>query len=100
MMETRRWTDLYEFFQFAKVNPGMVVSDESLLQLELICRGYQVALSAHVISESGTDFNYCFGNYLQARFGWSSCQGWARAIQRHCRGKDRGWKRFFTEKKA
>ena len=90
-----RWTDLYEFFQFAKQNPGMVVRDCSLPELETLCGGYSLALKTHGIEEFGTEFRSRFGDYLYQRFGWSTCQGWAIAIQCHSRAKDKGWNRFF-----
>ena len=92
---TRTRNDLYAVSQHVREHPGMWVRNRSLDELELLIRGYENGLATHGIEEFGTNFHRRFSDYLAGRFGWSLCQGWAVAIQRHSRAKDRGWARFF-----
>src|SRR5262245_6657894 len=87
--------DLYELLQCVKECPGMYVRALSLEDLESQLWGYETALATHGIEEFGTGFRRRFCDYLYQRFGWGLALGWATAIRRHSRAKDRGWKRFF-----
>ena len=95
-MPARKSRDIYEFFERVRQRPGMYFRRKSLRELETMCHGYASALHNHKIQEPGVGFSAAFNDYLYKRFGWSTCQGWARAIQDHSRNSSQAFDRFFV----
>jgi hypothetical protein len=87
--------DLYEYLSGARQRPSMYVHNLSLMELEAQCHGYETALYCHGIKEFGNNFCKRFRDYLNSRFGWPTCIGWARVIRDACETDEQAWDRFF-----
>ncbi|MFD7018519.1 barstar family protein [Streptomyces sp. NPDC059928] len=74
-------TDAYDFLEQIRLRPGMWLPDGSLLHLEAMLLGYQIAISVHSTDEP---FNFwAFSQWLRKRLGSNSTSlGWAADIER------------------
>lgn len=79
--------------------PGMYVRDysheEMCWDLEILIRGYELAVDAHNI-ESDISFFKEFGDYLSNRFGWSMSCGPIRAIEFQKGSWEKAWEFFWV----
>ncbi len=95
-MPNNNSSDIYKMLDGVRQRRSMYLRRKSLIEIETMCHGYAMALHAHSIRESGKSFNRDFGDYLERRFGWSTCQGWACAIRDHSRSSSQAFDRFFV----
>jgi hypothetical protein len=86
---------LVDWFEQARQRPEMFVRGKSLAELESQCTGWEGALHAHGIDETGTGFNKRFRDWLRAEHGMSVARGWAEAIRRDRTSDEEAWERFF-----
>lgn len=86
---------LHDWIAEARERPGMFVRGMSLAELESQCVGWEAALAAHGIEESGVGFNRSFRDWLRSAHELSVACGWARAIRTECSSDEEAWGRFF-----
>jgi hypothetical protein len=88
--------DIFQLLDRVRLRPSMYLRRKSLLEIETVCSGYSAGLNAHGIKEAGSRFNQDFAEYLEKRFKWSLCQGWACAIRMHSKTSRQAFDRFFA----
>ena len=64
-----------------RARPESYLRDNSLRELESMIFGYCGALREHGIVEAVPDFGKHFSEWLSHRTRWSTCRGWAVAIE-------------------
>lgn len=87
---------LIAYLKSIKKRPGMYMSEEGgLKDLEFQLWGYTAALHFHNINDDILDFNAAFGEYIQAKYDWSTNTGWAEAIIRNTENSEDALNAFF-----
>lgn len=87
---------LFDLLEKVCDRPEMYSPDGSLGPIETMCHGYAAALGNHGVHEFGSDFNQRFARYLEARHGYSTARGWARAIELDLRSDETALERLRT----
>ena len=69
--------------------------DEQFGELEVLIRGYEMALSVNEVSEMGSQFIKGFGDFLRRKFHWSMSCGPFAAIKLESGSSEKAWFRFW-----
>jgi len=95
-------TSVFDLLDDVRKRPSMFVGwDEwerrrQLEALESMLFGYQRAVVQHGLDDPGRALLTGFGDYLQARFGWSMSCGPIGAILEHSPTEQEAWTRFWV----
>lgn len=67
----------------------------NLRDLERQISGYDIALKYHDVTNDVVDFNAEFGKFINEKLEWSTCCGWAYAIDENVHPPEVALTRFF-----
>ena len=78
---------------------GMTSEDRGsqLRHIEMVLRGYGLAIDRHGIDEPGKDFLSAFDRYLREHRSWTAYSGIGAiaAVQKHATSGEEAWKLFW-----
>jgi hypothetical protein len=91
---------IFRLLEEVRKRPGMFVGGlprtAPMDALEMLLRGYELALTEHQISEPGSKFLSNFGNYLWTTHGMEQSCGPIRAIRHASATDEEAWTRLWT----
>lgn len=89
--------NIYNYLDAVRARPLMYLKKEdNLHELELLVFGYYAALHQHNIDEQVPSLDSHFTDWLHYYKGWSTNQGWAKAIYDHLSEENSSaWDMFF-----
>ena len=76
-----RERNIFGWLDSVRARPALFLRESSLRELEPLVFGYYCALREHGIVEAVPDFGKHFNEWLYHRTRWSTCRGWAVAIE-------------------
>jgi hypothetical protein len=89
--------NIYNYLDAIRARPLMYLKkQDNLHELELLVFGYYAALHQHNINEQVPSLGPHFLDWLRYHKGWSTNQGWAKAVYDQLPEDSSAWDMFFS----